>query len=289
MLPSRSATRADPRDIAELKLLAARQPELSAAASLQIELIQMQRRVQLRTATSGVSLSMDEMGARLANGRPLLDFDHVSIDWSEARLLIRQVVDTFRRHGALDDVSAARLYQIGRTADLPELARRWFEKSHTDSGVEMLEEVLVWALRPFLVHAADVLRCSNGRQRDGNGARCESAFDAWRRGDCPVCGGEPDFARITNDGDHELLCGRCQTEWRTDPSVCPFCGENEKGRITTFATSDRTYRVIACKSCRRYLKVFDGRRTTRAAMPTVDAIATLPLDAVVIQCGFTNG
>ena len=65
--------------------------------------------------------------------------------------------------------------------------------------------------------------------------------------------------------------------------------EAEKERITSFATPDGTYRVTACQSCKRYLKTLDGRRAGRSAMPNVDAIATLPLDAVVMQRGFNNG
>ena len=71
--------------------------------------------------------------------------------------------------------------------------------------------------------------------------------------------------------------------------ACPFCGENDKQRITSFATPDGTYRVTACQTCRRYLKTLDGRRAGRPVMPAVDAIATLPLDAVVMQRGFSNG
>ena len=101
--------------------------------------------------------------------------------------------------------------------------------------------------------------------------------------------GEPDFACITSNGDRLLICGRCQTRWPTEQYACPFCGENDKLRITSFATPDGTYRVTACQSCLRYLKTLDGRRAGRQVMPAVDAIATLPLDAVVMQRGFRNG
>ena len=104
-----------------------------------------------------------------------------------------------------------------------------------------------------------------------------------------MCAGEPDFACITSNGDRLLICGRCQTRWPTEQYACPFCGENDKHRITSFATPDGTYRVTACQSCLRYLKTLDGRRAGRQVMPAVDAIATLPLDAVVMQRGFRNG
>jgi hypothetical protein len=37
------------------------------------------------------------------------------------------------------------------------------------------------------------------------------------------------------------------------------------------------------------LKTLDGRVAGRTVMPSVDSIATLPLDAVVMQRGFKNG
>lgn len=271
--------RQDPREVAELRALAERQPELSEAASLQIELMGALRRVQGRTATTSVVMSDEEMAARLSSGRPLLDFDRLPIDWTEARLLFRQVTDVLRRHDAVDGPAAARLHDIGREPTLPALAQRWFEHGSSDPSIEMLDEVLAWSLRPFLVRTADVLQ-----QRSGQAV----PFGAWKRGICPVCGGEPDLACITTSGERLLICGRCQTRWPTEPFACPFCGEADKHRITSFATRDGIYRVTACQSCKRYLKTLDGRRAGRAVMPALDAIATLPLDAVVMQRGFTN-
>jgi FdhE protein len=268
--------RQDPREVAELRALAERQPELEQAASLQIELVNAQRRVQTRTATAALVLSDEELAARLTSGRPLLDFDRLPIDWNEARLLFRQVTEVLRRHDALEAADATRLNEIGRSATLPDLAKRWFTDGSSDPTIEMLDDVLAWSLRPFLIRTAEVLQ-----QR--------GAFGAWKRGICPVCGGEPDFACITTAAERLLICGRCQTRWPTSQFACPFCEEGDKQRITSFATPDGTYRVTACQTCKRYLKTLDGRVAGRTVMPSVDSIATLPLDAVVMQRGFKNG
>jgi FdhE protein len=267
--------RLDPKEVVELRALAERQPELSAAASLQIELVGALRRIQTRIST-GSLLSAEEIAARLSIGQPLVTFDRLPIDWTEARLLFRQVTDILRRHDAVDAPSSARLHEIARSPDLPNLARQWFDAGTCGAGVDMLDEVLAWALRPFLVRTAEVLQQ-------------QAAFGDWKRGTCPVCAGEPDFACITTAGERLLICCRCQANWPTEPFACPFCGESDRQRITSFATPDGTYRVTACQSCRRYLKTLDGRRAGRTVMPAVDAIATLPLDAVVMQRGFTNG
>lgn len=275
----RPVGRQDTREVAELRALAERQPELSAAASLQIELVSALRRIQGRTATASVIVSDEEMATRLSSGRSLVDFDRLPIDWNEARLLFRQVTDVLRRHDALDAAAAARLHEIGRGQSLPDLARRWFEHGSNEPPVEMLDEVIAWSMRPFLVRTADVLQ-----QRREHSV----PFGAWKRGVCPVCGGEPDFACITTSGERLLICSRCQTRWPTEPFACPFCGEADKHRITSFATPDGTYRVTACQSCKRYLKTLDIRRAGRAVIPALDSIATLPLDAVVMQKGFSN-
>lgn len=268
--------RYDPREVVELRALAERQPELSAAASLQIELVDVLRRVQMRIATASVSFTSEEIASRLSSGQPLITFDRLPVDWNEARLLFRQITDVLRRHDAIDASAAATLQDLGRSPDLVTYARRWFEEGSSGAGIEMLDEVLGWAMRPFLVRTAEVLQP-------------RTTFGAWKRGVCPICGGEPDFACITSAGERLLICCRCQTRWPTEPIACPFCGENDRQRITSFATPDGTYRVTACQSCRRYLKTLDGRRARRAVIPAVDSIATLPLDAVVMQRGFTNG
>jgi len=273
--PLRGA-RHDPRDVAELRALAERQPELSGAALLQIELVDALRRVQTRVATASIALTTDALQQRLSTGQRLVDFEALPIDWNEARLLFRQITDVLRRHDAVDHLGAMRLHDIGRSAELPTLARQWFDSGGSDGGVDMLDEVIAWSMRPFLMRTADVIQ-----QR--------LTFADWQRGTCPICAGEPDLAFISPAAERHLVCSRCQTRWPTDPMACPFCGEADRQRITSFATPDGTYRVTACQTCQRYLKTLDGRRAGRPVIPTLDSIATLPLDAVVMQRGFSNG
>jgi formate dehydrogenase maturation protein FdhE len=46
--------------------------------------------------------------------------------------------------------------------------------------------------------------------------------------------------------------------------------------------------VYACDVCRRYLKAYDSRHAPRPVMVSVDAIATLPLDAAAMQRGYAG-
>jgi len=138
-----------------------------------------------------------------------------------------------------------------------------------------LDHVLVLALRPFLARSAEALV----QKVDLSG---------WTHGHCPCCGWEPEFAVITPTADRRLVCGRCGAQWRFAALACPFCLNDDRTLITSFATRDGRYRVSACDVCRRYLKAYDARRATRPLMVAVDTIATLPLDAAAMQRGY-NG
>ncbi|MCA1585255.1 MAG: formate dehydrogenase accessory protein FdhE [Acidobacteria bacterium] len=287
-------TRPESREVAELRALAERQPELSPAAHMQIDLVDAQRRAQSRLTTPWIDLRDEVIGERLARGERLADFEQLTIDWTEARLLVRQITDIFRRYDAIEGSDVAALHDVGRGSHFPMLARLWYDEPlraiqpgrlvpAADPTVppagatpEMLGEVLRWALRPFLARTAEVFQ-----QRAG--------LEQWQRGYCAVCAGQPELAVITSDGSRHLICGRCQARWLFPTVACPFCNETSRDQLVSFATPDGTYRVTACRTCQRYLKALDGRHVNRPALPALDSIATLPLDALVLQKGFNNG
>ena len=139
----------------------------------------------------------------------------------------------------------------------------------------MLDPIIQLSMRPFLSRCAEALL----PQLD---------LSTWRRGRCPVCGGEPEFSTITPAAERFLICGRCTAHWPYEPVACPFCGNADRSAITSFATPDGQYRIYACDACRRYLKAYDGRTATRPVMTPVDTIATLPLDAAAMQRGYRS-
>jgi FdhE protein len=93
---------------------------------------------------------------------------------------------------------------------------------------------------------------------------------------------------ITPSADRRLICGRCGAQWSFGAHTCPFCSNDDRSLITSFATRDGRYRVYACDVCRRYVKAYDGRSAARPVMVSVDSIATLPLDAAAIQKGYVG-
>ena len=264
-----SGSRVLPRDVFELKALAERQPELAPAAALQVDLIEAIRRVQGRITTPWIETSTGALTERLAHGQPLLDFSQIAFDWNDVRLLVRQVTDVLRRHEVIDAATAAALHSVGRGPTLPDVMRGWFELQPA-LDIEMLDEVLGWAARPYLQRTAEVLQ-----QRVN--------LDGWMRRVCPVCAAEPEFSVVTTSGDRQLVCGRCHVRWAFNPIACPYCGNDDRTRIKSMATPDGVYRVMICSPCGRYIKALDARKATRPLLPYVDLIATLPLDAAVMQ------
>jgi formate dehydrogenase maturation protein FdhE len=276
--PQTPPQRSESREIAELRRLKQDQPDLASAADLQIELLQLQRRVQTRVSLPSIRLDTDFLNARLASP-PMLHFENLPLDWGDVRFLLRSTASAMRTHDALDAADFRRVETLCRDADrLALVLRSWYESAgqgpstmHTDGAG--MEPVFLQAMRPFLTKSAEAIMA-------------KTDFAGWTNGTCPLCAGEPDFAVITPAADRILICGRCTARWRFHQLTCPFCLNADRSRMTSFASRDGQYRLYACDVCQRYLKAYDARRATRPVMPAVDSVATLPFDAVAIQKGY---
>ncbi len=267
----------------ELRQLKDVQPELASAIDMQIDLLDAQRRVQARVPLPWSQTDRVWLTAQIAAGRPVVRFGDIPIDWTEFRLSLRQTADILRRHEALEHDDHQRILALARSADeLQPLVTQWYESTSRAVGAEApasnapaaaYTQVLALAIRPFLARSAEAL------EQQGD-------FSTWHRGDCPFCGWEPDFAVVTPSGDRRLICGRCTAQWTFGSYTCPFCANDDRLQITSFATRDGRYRVYACDACKRYLKAYDARSASRPVLVGVDTIATLPLDAAAQQRGY---
>ena len=271
------AGRAETREVVELRRLKDEHPDLASAVDLQIELLQLQRRVMSRVPLPSISLDSSHLNSLLASA-PILQFEHLPVDWSDMRFLLRATASAMRTHDAIDDQDCRRIEALSRDSQrLPAVMRTWYESVRPGApGLDAeagLETVFQQSMRPFLTRAADAIMA-------------RSDFSGWSRGTCPLCGGEPDLAVITPSAERLLICGRCAARWRFEQLTCPFCLNHDRSRITSFASRDGQYRLYACDVCQRYLKAYDARRASRPVMPAVDGVATLPLDAAAMQRGY---
>jgi formate dehydrogenase maturation protein FdhE len=269
--------RSESREIAELRRLKQEQPDLASAVDLQIELLQLQRRVQTRVSLPSIKLDQDYLNAQLARP-PVLRFEHLPLDWSDVRFVLRSTASAMRTHEALDPNDVRRIEALSRDSELlPVIVKSWYESTANGASIHPdaagLEPVLLQAMRPFLTKSAEAIMAKTN-------------LAGWIEGSCPLCGGEPDLAVITPAAERILICGRCSARWRFHQLTCPFCRNEDRGRITSFASRDGQYRIYACDVCERYLKAYDARRASRPVMPAVDSVATIPFDAAAMQRGY---
>ncbi len=280
-------SRAESREVIELKQLKTEQPELTSAVDMQLDLMHIQRRVQARVPLPRIQLDPQWVSTELAEGRPLVRFGDIPLNWTDFRLTLRQTADVLQRYEALERPEHERILAIGRDPErLAPLVTDWYIATSRAAGpntpprepaseLTSLDQVLVLSIRPFLARSAEAVQQACG-------------VDAWRYGFCPLCGWEPDFAVITPSAERRLICGRCQTQWIFAPLACPFCSNDDRSLISSFATRDGRYRIYACDRCHRYLKAYDARAQTRSVIVAVDTIATLPLDAAAIKRGYVG-
>ena len=276
--------RPETRDLTELRALKARLPELTPAVDMQIELLELHRRIQLRVSTPSLPAVGDRQ-ARLRGGRRVLELADLAIDWAAAGLSARQTADILHRHDVLESVDHRSLVGVVREgADLAPLVAAWYAETSqgpttiapASTRPSMLDDVLQLALRPFLGRAMDV--ASRGVD-----------LGEWGRPWCPFCGAAPDFAVYLDDERRQLICSRCIGRWEWETIACPWCAVRDRRQLPSFTSADRRYRLCACDGCRRYLKAYNAAGAPRPVMPAVDSIATLPLDAAAVQRGYVGG
>ena len=98
---------------------------------------------------------------------------------------------------------------------------------------------------------------------------------------CPFCGSKPHVAALRPEGDGAkkwLVCSFCSSEWNFNRVLCVNCGEADKERLPVYIAEEFDYiRVDACDTCRTYIKSVDLTKNGHA-VPTVDEIATVPLN-----------
>jgi len=247
---------------------------------MQLALVEMQRRVQGRVPLPWISAEDAWLQTQEKAGRALVRFGDIPLEWSDFRLTFRQTADILLRFEALETADHAAIVALAREGNaLEPVVERWYDAT-SGTGVLRpeglpagLDHVLVFALAPFLARCAEVLR--------------QRTPLTVPHPVCPFCGWEPDFAVITPNAERHLICGRCAAQWPFAPLTCPFCANDDRGRIKSFASPDGRYRVSGCDVCHRYLKAYDARNATRPVMAVVDTIATLPLDAEAIKRGYS--
>ncbi len=116
-------------------------------------------------------------------------------------------------------------------------------------------------------------------KRDGGGG-------SWNEGKCPVCSAHPTLASAAQERVRQVHCSFCGTAGEVPRDQCPACLNADSSSLKTLTfRGEEGFSVLACDSCRSYIKTVDGDILARVG-PDLADLMSLPLDIVIQQQGF---
>lgn len=274
------ARRDSEKILARLRAAKKKNPGLTEAVDLHQDLIEAREGVQVSPVEPG--FGAEEAKSFLSQGIPLLHTHDIPLKWETFAALYGKICEVAGRHRPdlsehFQDLQSLLNDDPARVRELTMAYVR--EGKIADSGLEQeREELLAFvfnhALYPFLRSYADALYPLVEEQ-------------LWQRGQCPVCGGEPDLALLDDEaGGRHLICSRCDSQWVFPRIRCPFCNTVEPAHLSYYASDDEMYRVYVCRNCQRYLKTVDLRKTHHQVLLPAERITTVALDVLAREEGF---
>lgn len=110
-------------------------------------------------------------------------------------------------------------------------------------------------------------------------------------GVCPCCGFLPVGSIVRTGGEvanlRYLHCALCNTEWNLVRVKCAACDANERISYRHIEGGDGAARAETCDDCHAYLKIYLQEKSPQAD-PVADDLATLALDILVDEAGYTR-
>ena len=265
---------ADSRILARLEEWERKEGTLPKSLEFYRGLLGIQSEARSRIGVPRIDLSEEAISSLIKQGIPLLKFDDLSIDWSLLQKIFEDVNGLVTTSSeALGQASGIPKDSSSSLTFLKEASQAWFEGAQLTpwtavSGMSevLLEAVLHAALRPFLVSYSEVLLGSVDQEK-------------WRRGYCPICGGNPDLSFLEKEyGGRRLLCARCDAEWLFQRLECPYCGTRNQEALAFFTDDKGLYRLYVCEQCHTYLKAVDLRCVEGEIFLPLERVMTLELD-----------
>ena len=246
-------------------------------------LLRIQSRAEQRIGIPQLSLSSEAISERIEHGLPLIGFDELALDWSLLQDIFAEVTEAFATYPELFGEFPQSLKEPEPCPPLSkETAKAWFEGARLLSLMEvdevsehLLEAIIHATLNPFLVSYSKALLGLVNQER-------------WRRGYCPICGGNPDFAFLDKErGARWLLCSRCDAEWLFQRLECPYCGTQDQDALAYFTDDEGLYRLYVCERCKRYLKALDLRQAKSEVLLPLERLFTFDIDAQAQEYGYS--
>lgn len=260
---------------------------LSRALEFYHKLLRIQSEVRSSISPLKLSLTSEAINSRMTEGKPLLKFDDLTIDWWLLQKTFRDVIALLSSYSILPAEATDSLNKIGSSpALLRDVSRAWFEGTEFPPGVisgeidgALVKSAILSAFKPFLVAYQEALLGSVNQE-------------LWRRAYCPICGGSPDFAFLEKEhGARWLLCSRCDAEWLFQRLECPYCGTKDQKALSYFVGEEKShpYRLYVCSKCQTYLKAIDLRSAGLDVLLPLERVMTLDMDRQAQEKGYKPG
>jgi len=263
----------DQRALDALQKAQARRKEMSPYLEFYAELLREQFEFKATLADApGVH---DEIvrAQRMADGVAQLTFEQLNVETGPLAALVVRLWDIMVSHNP----SWAGQREAWDADEVLTLVRQEFEvqapfKAPPPTDPTPAEALIRMALSPYLQRAAEAVLPLLDLAK-------------WRRGYCPICGGQPYFSALQEEGGRSLVCSRCSAEWPFPRMQCPFCGSADPGQLAYYPSEDGDYRLYVCNACRRYLKTVDLRQAEGRVL-AVEPILTVDMDLSARQEGY---
>jgi len=276
-----------PRVEDELARYIARFPELEEVAGLYADIFRLQEELKVRL---GPRKPADRARAleKLSKDIPLLEDDGTLIQPHLFRDAAVSLAEILRKWNG-EDFPAERILAAPQLSAeyLPRFLEGLREDPHSslaklseETGVK--QETLAFFLRTLLTPFYE-----SEAKRYGELLRETPRHS----GACPACGSPPGMARLRQeDGRRVLQCSLCRAEWDFPRIGCPFCGNTDQSTLRYFyLDGDPGHKVNVCERCKKYIKTSDGKTLGRPVILQVEDVATLPLDYLAAEEGYTAG
>ncbi len=251
----------------------ARQENMAAYLDFYADLLREQ--FEFKAALTGEPGVHDEKirEQRLKDGVPQLTFEQLGMEAESFAALVVHLWDVMLSHNP----EWAGQREAVEPNELLALAYQEFEtqapfKAPPPTDLAPAQVLIRLALSTHLQRAAEAILPLLDLNR-------------WRRGYCPVCGEQPYFSALREEGERSLLCSRCDAEWPFARMQCPFCGNADHNQLAYYADREGVYRLYVCKACRRYLKTIDLRQAEGHVL-TVEPMLTVGMDLSAREEGY---
>lgn len=251
----------------------------------QFRLLRLGIEAQPRIGTPHPRLTRDAVSSLLMQGKTILAFDDLGLDWAlleelfraSVRILVVELPGTHENSQRLNQLAA-------NTPLLGQIARDYYNgtplcSTATEHCIDtlLMEACISAALAPFLAAHSEVLSEL-------------VAQELWRRKACPLCAGGADFAFLDKEqGTRWLVCSRCSMEWLFQRIQCPYCGTQKHESLAYRTNSQGLYRLYTCEECHTYIKAIDLRKAGDDVLLPLERILTVDLDRQAQEAKYRPG